>query len=337
MRALLHLIMAAAMGLESITMAKDPIDVARSNLVWPSPPDEPRIAYVQTISQPADLAIRPSGFRRFSNWLTGAQKGNEALTRPFGIALDDLDNLCVTDMGANAVAYFDKTGKRWYRWQQIGKIPLTSPVAIAKKGKTLFVADSGLATVLAFDLDGKLLFQIKENLGRPSGLAIVDNRLFVADAKQHCLAVFDLRGKFLTKFGKRGNGPGEFNFPTHVAPGPTGCVLVTDSMNRRVQLFAADGNFQRQIGSAGDSPGSFSCPKGVAADRSGHIYVVDALFDNVQIFDLEGRLLLDFGRSGQQPGEFWLPNGIAVGRDNRIYVADSYNRRVQVFRYLGPK
>ncbi|MGN6644129.1 MAG: 6-bladed beta-propeller, partial [Verrucomicrobiota bacterium] len=297
-------------------------------LVWPMPPEQPRITYVQSIAAPADVGIKVSGFRRFSNWLTGAKKGNESLARPFGVALDDAGNLCVTDTSANTVCCFDRDARRWYHWEEIGKTRLSSPVAIAKKGDVVFVADSTLACVLAFDLDGKLRFEIKQNIERPSGLALVNERLLVADAAQHRIAVFDLNGKFISAFGKRGDAPGDFNFPTHVAAGPNGSVLVTESMNRRVQMFDASGVFQRQIGGAGDNPGHFSRPKGVAVDSFGHIFVVDALFDNVQVFDATGRLLMDFGRGGSQPGEFWLPNGIAIGRDNRIYIADSYNHRV---------
>ena len=69
-------------------------DASGAGLVWPPPPDEPRIAYVQTISKPSDAGAKVSGFRRFSNWVSGAQQGDEPLSRPFGLALDDLGNLC---------------------------------------------------------------------------------------------------------------------------------------------------------------------------------------------------------------------------------------------------
>lgn len=304
-------------------------------LVWPPAPDEPRIAYVQSISKPADAGARLSGFRRFSNWISGARQGNEPLNHPFGLALDELNNLCMTDTGANAVCFFDNATKRWYRWEQVGTIRFASPVAVAKKGKTLFVADSLIPAIVAFDLDGKLLFSITEEVARPSGLAISGDRLLVADVAGHCIAIFDLHGKFLGRFGKRGDGPGEFNFPTHVTADSHGNIYVTDSMNSRVQVFDANNKFQRQIGGPGDGPGTFSRPKGVAVDAGGHAYVVDALFDNIQIFDSSARLLLDIGHPGSDPGEFCLPNGIAVGSDNLIYVADSYNGRVQVFKTVG--
>jgi len=306
-----------------------------SGLVWPPAPDEPRIAYVQSISKPADVGARLSGFRRFSNWISGARQGNEPLNHPFGLALDDSDNLCMTDTGDNAVSCFDNAARRWYRWEQVGNIRFASPVAVAKKGKTVFVADSAIPVIVAFDLDGKILFTITEQVTRASGLAISGDRLLVADVAGNCIVIFDLHGKFLSRFGRRGADAGEFNFPTHVTADSHGDIYVTDSMNSRIQVFDASGKFQRQIGAPGDGPGSFSRPKGVAVDALGHVYVVDALFDNFQIFDAGTRLLLDIGHPGSEPGEFWLPNGIAVGRDNRIYIADSYNGRVQVFKTVG--
>jgi DNA-binding beta-propeller fold protein YncE len=310
---------------------------ADSSLVWPAAPGTPRIAYVRSIAQPADAGAKQSGLKRFANWVSGAETGNEQFTKPFGIAVDDQGNLCLTDTGANSVSCFDQSTRRWRRWDRAGEIRFASPVAVARKGSLIFVADSALGIVIAFDTGGKLRFRIDHDLERPSGLALSGERLFVADAQQHRVAVFDLNGKFLSRFGRRGAGPGEFNFPTHLATDREGRLFVTDSMNHRVQVFDAAGQFQTQIGTAGDTSGHFGRPKGVAVDTFGHVYVADAAFDNLQIFDGAGRFLLDLGGSGQGPGEFWLPNGVAIDGNNQIYVADSYNRRVQVFKYLGEK
>jgi DNA-binding beta-propeller fold protein YncE len=305
--------------------------------VWPLPPDAPRVAYVQSFTQPADAGARQSGFRRLANWLSGATRGNEKFSKPFGVAVDESGDLCLTDTAANTVSFYDQHKKQWNQWTGAGQIRFSSPVSVAKKDKMLFVADSGLGAVIVFDTDGKLLFKIDHDLERPSGLVIHGGRLWVADSQQHCVVAFDLSGKLISKFGKRGVGPGEFNFPTHIAADDTGCLYVTDSMNHRVQIFDADGRFQSQIGGAGDGPGYFSRPKGVAVDTFGHVYVVDALFGNIQIFDRTGQLLLALGGPGSDAGEFYLPNGIAIGRDNRIFVTDGYNRRVQVFKYVGEK
>ncbi len=306
-------------------------------LVWPAPPEEPRLSHVQSISEPGDLGLKTSGFGRFANWLLGTGKGHNKLVKPFGIALDEADNLCITDTGANVVCFFDAAKKKWMQWERVGKIRFASPVAVAKRGDTLFVADSVLASVIVFNTSGKLLFEIKKGIERPVGLTISREKLFVVDSQASRIVVFDLRGNQLSQFGKRGGEEGEFNFPTHIAADSRGGVLVTDSLNGRIQLFDAEGRYQGRIGSTGDSPGHFGRAKGVAEDSLQHVYVLDAMFDNVQIFDRQGRILLSVGEAGSARGEFWLPNGIAISRDNRIFITDSYNRRIQVLKYVGGK
>ena len=303
-------------------------------LVWPSPPAAPAIIYERDISSPADIDARSSMFSRMADWITGVGRDKGKLVNPFGLALDDAGNLLVTDTAANAVCLLDLSRKKWVRWESAGKIAFKSPVAVARHGETFFVADSALGKVLAFDEKGKLQFEITNELVRPSGLAILGDRLLVADSQRHQVAAFDFSGKYISKFGRRGTGPGEFNFPTHISVDAAGLIYVTDSLNDRIQVFDANGQFQRAFGSAGDGPGRFSRPKGVAVDPAGHVYVVDAVFDNVQVFDGQGRLLMNWGEAGQAPGKFWLPNAIVISRDNEIYVADSFNHRIQVFRFI---
>jgi DNA-binding beta-propeller fold protein YncE len=304
-------------------------------LVWPSPPDAPRIAYVQSISRPDDVGIKVSGGARALRWIFGSNKAAESLVKPFGVALDENDNLCLTDTGANAICFYDRTKKTWQRWDKIESIRFASPVSVAKRNGTIFVADSGLAAVIAFSEKGKLLFSITNRLQRPAGLTIYGDRLFVVDSLRHAVLSFDLNGQFISEFGRRGASDGEFNYPTHIAADGEGNLFVTDSMNARVQMFDSAGHFKSRISSAGNARGHFGRPKGVAVDSFGHVYVIDSLFDMIQVFDRGGQLLLDFGGSGSRPGEFWLANGIAINRGNEIYVADAYNQRVQVFKYVG--
>jgi DNA-binding beta-propeller fold protein YncE len=308
---------------------------SEAQLVWPSLPDPPRIAYVQSITGPADVGIKSSAGTRALRWIFGSSKGAESLVKPFGVATDENGNLLITDTGANAVSCYNRAKRTWQRWDRIGTNRFIAPVAMAKRGDMIFIADSGRPAVIAFSENGKSSFTITNQLQRPAGLALAGEQLLVADSARHAVVIFDLGGRHLSEFGRRGAGPGEFNFPTHIAAGADGHVFVTDSMNARVQVFDRNGRFESQLGSAGDAPGHFGRPKGVAVDSHGHVYVIDGLFDVVQIFDRDGRLLLNFGGSGSKPGEFWLANGIAIGRENDIYVADAYNHRVQVFKYIG--
>jgi DNA-binding beta-propeller fold protein YncE len=302
---------------------------------WPPPPAEPYIVYTSAIAAPGDIGARAPFFTRLARSITGVGSQAKQLSRPFGLSLDDAGNLLVTDTGANAVCYLDLAHKKWLRWTAAGDRKFVSPVAAVGHGKIFYVADTGLGEVIAFDEKGRRQFEITNELARPSGIARLGDHLLIVDSELHHVVVCGLQGEFISKFGGRGHGPGEFNFPTHIAVDGREQIYVTDSLNYRVQVFTADGHFVRAFGSAGDGPGHFSRPKGVAVDSAGHVYVVDAVFSNVQIFDGQGRLLLDFGEGGAGPGQFWLPNAIAINARNDIFVADAYNRRVQMFHYTG--
>lgn len=310
-------------------------DDPRALPAWPPPPAEPYVVYVRDIASPRDIGAKPSFFARLGNWITGAAKDKGRLDKPFGLSLDAAGNLLVTDTGDNSVSWLDFSRKKWTRWHAAGRTRFRCPVAVAHHGTTVFVADAVLGRVLAFDEKGDPLFEITQELERPSGLALQGDRIVIADSQRHQIVICDVQGRFVSKFGRRGGGPGEFNFPTHVSTDAAGRMYVTDALNCRIQVFDPDGQYLRSFGSAGDGPGYFSRPKGAAADTAGHIYVVDAVFDNIQVFDEQGQLLLNWGEAGPDPGQFWLPNAIAISRNNEIYVADSFNHRIQVFRYTG--
>lgn len=326
---------AAGMLASCAAPARPPTQIPLAARVWPQAPNEPRVTFAGYLQGPRDIGQKPSAFRSFANWLTGDTGEDLNLRKPFAVALDEEGNLCVTDTDTRLVCYADFAHKKWRRYDGVGKTKFSSPVAIARRNGIFFVADSELAKVFAFHDDGKAVFEISAPLKRPVGLALAGGLLYVVDSQTHSIFAFALDGKFQFEFGKRGTGPGEFNFPTCAAPDNHDHLLVADTLNSRVQVFDLRGNFVSQFGSNGDTSGHFARPKGIAADAAGHVYVVDAMFDNFQIFDGDGSLLLNVGEGGDQPGEFGLPHGIAIGKDNQIYVADAFNHRVQVFKYLG--
>src|SRR5439155_10969607 len=168
------------------------------------------------------------------------------------------------------VCFADFAKKRWVRYPGAGKTRFASPVAVARRNGIFYVADSELGKVFAFGDDGKARFEIADPLKRPVGLAIANGALYVVDVQAHAVFIFGLDGKFRSSFGKRGIGPGEFNFLTCVAPDNHGHLLVSDTLNSRVQVFDLQGNFVSQFGSNGDTSGHFARPKGVAVDTEGH-------------------------------------------------------------------
>ena len=310
-------------------------DEAVRALVWPAPPQQSRIRFVRSVSTPGDLGIRPSLWGRVLRVVRGPEE--VGLVRPTGVATRG-EAIYVADPDAPALWLLNAASRQFVPISTAGERPLVSPVAVAVSGDgRVYLADSYLARVFVYAADGEFQGVIGEQvLQRPSGLAwdSLSGRLYVADSAAHCVWVFDPDGTQTGVIGARGAGPGQFNFPTHVAVNRQGDLFVNDALGFRVQTFGPDGNLNAVFGRHGDGHGDFSAPKGVGVDGDGHVYVADALLDAVQIFDGAGQFLLSFGERGVGPGQFWLPGGLYVDDLNRIYVADSYNQRIQVFQYL---
>jgi sugar lactone lactonase YvrE len=307
--------------------------------VWPDPPDAPRIAFVQSFTEPADLGIKPGFWGRMVSVVAGER--NEAMVRPMDVvATAGGGTIYVADPDARCVHRFDIERSRYECLRLSRDELLGSPVGLAlTPAGRLFVADSLLRGIYTIDAGDKYFERIDtgDNLQQPTGLAWDEGEglLFVTDTGTQSIKAFTPEGESVLGFGERGAEAGRMNFPTYLCLSDDGELLVTDSLNFRIQRFSTEGEFLHAFGKNGDRAGDFARPKGVAVDPLGHIYVVDALFHGVQIFNREGMLLLAFGEQGQGEGQFWLPNGIHVTHDNMIFVADSYNRRVQVLRYIG--
>ena len=223
----------------------------------------------------------------------------QAVGRPFGIALDGEENVYVADQQGKIVRVFDRAA-RPLRTIGDGNLMRPTGIAIDRQRGRIYVADS------AWDKD-----------------------------HQNFVKIFDMQGRFLGNVGEGKDGGDYRYFPTYLAVDGDGNLYITDTMNARVIVFDPQGNYLKKFGQAGDSWGSFSKPKGVALDTFGNVYVVDSAWSNAQIFNRRGEILLFFGGRSRYPGLMQNPTGIAIDRNNRIYVADTFNFRVNVYQLVN--
>lgn len=309
------------------------------DLYWPDPPEAPRIKYIRDYRGTADFSKSSMA----SDILLGGEGGMN-LKKPMGVHIDPAGKVYVTDTAVSDVFIFDPANSKATTFSALGAKIFFKPIGVTTDVSTgrIFITDSQSDKVSVLDQTGRVLstLQPPTPFKQPTGIAAdtEHKKLFVTDTHSHNIQMFDLDTlKYIKTIGKRGKDEGEFNFPSHIAVGPTGNLYVADTMNGRIQIFDTDGKFIKAFGQFGDSPGMFARPKGVAVDSEGHIYTVDSAFNNVQIFDDEGNILMAFSAYGNDRGQMILPAGIAVDKDDYIYVVDSWNRRIEVFEFLGEK
>ena len=212
---------------------------------------------------------------------------------PTGVAVDEDDNIYVTDVESHRLSKFNSDGK------------LVKTVG-GKGGRTG-----------QFDC--------------PWGIALSkDNKLFVCDRNNHRIQVFDTNLKFISCFGKEGRGEGEFRYLHDLTFDPVGDVYVTDYYNHRVQVFSQNGTFVRTFGRRGSGLGELATPCGIHVDHD-YVYVVEYGNCRVSVFYTSGEFITSFGRRGSGEGELSNPTGTTIDQDGFLYICDSENNRIQVF------
>lgn len=344
MAALLALAGCGATGGKVLRMDPDPAG-SGAGVFWPGAPEVPRYRYAgQLIGE--DNYVDPNssreGVRGALAWIVGLAVGEqppEGLQRPQAGTIDGNGRVLVTDGSRQAVMVFEPVGGMQTWEQAAGLLRFRMPVGIATSPEgRVFVADAELGFVAELDASGKGVRIIgRGELTRPTGVAYdpENRKLYVADTGAHDLKVFGSDGQLLKTVGQRGEGDGEFNFPTHLAYA-RGDLYVADTMNSRVQVLAtADDRHRLTVGARGLFVGNLVRPKGVSVDSDGNIYVVESYFDHLLVFDRSGQFLMAIGGLGKDVGQFYLPAGVWTDAHNRVFVADMFNGRVVVLQFLG--
>jgi len=296
--------------------------------------------YLGSISRPSDIGIKKTIFQKGSEILFGKTE-EEKIVKPYGIVSDGKGKIYIADNGSGSVHLFDLRKKKYQQIYKLSRGRLVSPITCGLDlQNNLYVLDNYWLRIFVFNKKGKYLREIflPEEVSNPVGITTAYYFLYLVDMKGHKVWVYNLayphrpRG-WITNFGRRGEGDGEFNFPTNIFLDNKNKVYVTDTMNFRVQVFDENGKFLFKFGQVGDAPGYFSRPKGIAVDSQGNIFVVDALRETVEVYNNNGQYLGFLGGKGKNPGQFSLPTGIYIDNEDKIYVADSFNQRVQIFRF----
>jgi hypothetical protein len=105
-----------------------------------------------------------------------------------------------------------------------------------------------------------------------------DENIIALDTKEVSIKVFDKTGKFISKFGTKGQGPGELMRPFAMFLVSGEHIVINDSENTRISYFSKEGNCLKETKSG--TVRAFS----VIPDSTGNIYADAVEFgDNVSM------------------------------------------------------
>ena len=252
-----------------------------------------------------------------------------SLDRPYGVAVNSAGEVLVAE--CKKIAMFDKKGKKLRDIKMPTDksgiaIDEDDNIYVTDRGRHCLVklnkAGEVLKTVGTRGSD-------HGEFNDPRGVAVIGDRVFVCDSDNHRLQVFTKeRLEFVKTIGSRGKGDEQFNTPIDITLDELGNMYVCDLGNNRVKLLNKQGKFQLSFNKKAN--GQLSRPIGVCVVDQ-FVYVVEFGGDCVSVFSRDGQFVISFGKRGNKEGEFDYPFGICVDCDGFVYVCDYGNNRVQVF------
>jgi sugar lactone lactonase YvrE len=242
-----------------------------------------------------------------------------SFSSPFGVAVDDLGNVFVSDQGN----------------QQIREISALGTVS-SLAGSGAVGSKNGTATEASFWF--------------PSGLAIdALGNLYVADYSNNMIRIVNSSSQIVSTLAGTGQtgsantgtstGRSSFGFPVGIAVDASGNLYVADRDNSVIWMINPSGTVTNLAGSGQmgfangpSSVASFTYPVGVAVDATGNVYVADQGNNVIRLISAAG-MVSTFAGSGSAgfsngsgtSASFNGPYAIAVDNQGNVYVTDVQN------------
>ena len=278
--------------------------------------------------------------RQFRPVLSFGKRGlaEEDFARPCEIAVNELDEIAVTDIGRSRVQVFSSDGTylRSFgsRGSKEGEFNSPKGIAIDNENGIFFIADSFNNRIQLFTGQGEFLNKFGEKgnldhqLSYPHGLSIgSDGNCIVADSGNKKIKLFSRNGQFLRSIGSEGS----FSTPTHCIQYKE-YLIASDFEEHCIKVFDKAGHFLYKFGKYGTGDGEFNGPYHLSINKAEHLMVCDTNNHRIQVFEVNGKFLGKFGSEGDKIGQLCRPTSTAVLSDGMIIVTDYDNHRVQIFK-----
>ena len=283
----------------------------------------------QIRGSPFEVQVKPRQFRPVLSF------GEQILKKPWGVAVNEQDEIAVSDIGNHKIHIFKSDGTyiKSFGGEGAQHGEFDFPSGTVYHGDNIIVAEQKNHRVQVLSRQGGYLrhFGGKGSLDHqliyPTGLSVdSDGNIIVADRNNKLIKIFSDYGQFLNNLGTEGSFTEPFHCIQH-----DNYLIVSDRGDHCVKCFDRKGNFLCKFGKEGNAHGEFKKPDCLSMDKAGHLMVCDSLNHRIQVFDLSGKFVAKFGSKGSGMGEFIEPISVAVLSDGKIVVTDVNNSRIQIF------
>lgn len=209
----------------------------------------------------------------------------------------------------------------------------------------LSVIDSAKRISDIFELDDVVKLELTDvsTIGTIGSIVIAGDNIFVLDQTTQLVFRFTLKGHFLSVVGSIGQGPGEYQDPMMLFPGPGSSVVLFDLSGRIIRYSSSGEHLQTIMSSK-----TRLHPRGpLVWDKEDRMFLCDVIFTSqdaplhVCMDPLKEEALFGFGYGSKEIGSVRsrnlpTPHVSAMAKIQKsIWVGDSMSHNIMVFDLTG--
>ncbi len=184
---------------------------------------------------------------------------------------------------------------------------------------------------------------------RPADIAFdKEGNIYVLDAGNHRVQKFSQDGTFISSFGRKGQGPGEFQMPLSIDCDEKGRIFIPDAHNQRISIYSSNGTLIESLNMHERIVGPIRLIKdgrllmgtgGIRSISLGDPKGPKKLPKYLNILDSSGTLQSNFGEKFNFKDMILNSVGndydFAVDGAGNIYSAFKYQNRIEKFSLEG--
>ena len=294
----------------------------------------------------------------------GGAATNALLDIPYGVCVDGIGNLFISDYWNNMIRKVDTNGII----NKYSAISFSFPTGLAvDSSNTLYIASgsqifkvqsngagsivAGTFQVRGYAGDGGLATSAKLNY--PYGVAVdAAHNVYIADTFNSCIRMVGTNGIITTVAGNSTNGlsgdgglasNANLSLPNGVAVDRLGNLIIIDSGNNRIRQVGTNGIIKSVVGrnpNDGDmgTNATLNGAVGVSFDSYGNMFIADTSNNRIRKVDTNGVITTVAGNGAASfsgdggpatNASLHTPVDVAVDMAGDIYIADERNLRVR--------